>query len=169
MNSVSRLPVFAILALAGCSQSATVATNQAPAPAATTTAPAATTGGDARVGLKAGLHDAAEATQYLRVVSKTKPAPGYEQFTHSDIAFTGKYAVQGTYGGFTIWDVSNPGSPVLASAYKCPASQNDVSVYKQQLLFMSAEAFNGRLDCGSTPFTQPGISRGDRTGADPEM
>jgi hypothetical protein len=62
--------------------------------------------------------------------------------------------VQGTYGGFAIWDVSNPAAPVLASQYSCPASQNDISVYRQQLLFMSAEAYNGRLDCGSEGIPQ---------------
>ena len=34
------------------------------------------------------------------------------------------------------------------TAYYCPASQSDVSVYKN-LLFVSAEGNNGRLDCGA--------------------
>src|SRR5688572_22612184 len=37
-------------------------------------------------------------------------------------------------------------SPVLVTAYTCPASQNDVSVFRN-LMFMSAEATNGRTDC----------------------
>jgi hypothetical protein len=45
-----------------------------------------------------------------------------------------------------VWDISNPSSPKLVVAYECPASQNDVSVYKN-LMFMSAEAQNGRIDC----------------------
>jgi hypothetical protein len=94
------------------------------------------------------MFDAAEASSNLQVLSKTRPAPGFEEFTHSDISFTGPYAVQGTYGGFAIWDVSAPATPTLVSQYGCPASQNDVSVYQQRLLFMSAEAYNGRLDCG---------------------
>ena len=67
--------------------------------------------------------------------------------THSDLAFTGKYAIQGNYNGFEIYDISNPAKPVLVQSYLCPASQNDVSVYRN-LLFMSAEAGNSRTDCG---------------------
>jgi hypothetical protein len=58
----------------------------------------------------------------------------------------GNYAIQGNYNGPVIWDMTNPASPVMVTAYTCPASQNDVSVYKN-LLFMSAEANNGRIDC----------------------
>jgi hypothetical protein len=58
----------------------------------------------------------------------------------------GKYAVQGNYNGFEIWDISNPEKPVLANAYTCPASQNDISVFRN-LLFMSSEATNSRQDC----------------------
>ena len=36
---------------------------------------------------------------------------------------------------------------MLAQSYLCPASQNDVSVYKN-LLFMSSESPNSRTDCG---------------------
>ncbi len=36
---------------------------------------------------------------------------------------------------------------MLAQTYLCPASQNDVSVFRN-LLFMSAEATNSRADCG---------------------
>jgi hypothetical protein len=142
---LSRWVALSLLVLSACSRTAS-----APQAAAPARAPAAapSTGPDPRVGLRAGMHDAAEAASNLKVLSKTRPAPGFEGFTHSDISFTGKYAVQGTYGGFTIWDVSNPAAPVLVSTMSCPASQNDVSVFQQRLLFMSAEAYNGRLDCG---------------------
>ena len=50
--------------------------------------------------------------------------------THSDLAFTGNYAIQGNYNGFEIFDISNPAKPVLVQTYVCPASQNDVSVYR---------------------------------------
>ena len=67
--------------------------------------------------------------------------------TNSDLAFTGNYAIQGNYNGFQIWDISNPAKPALTTAYYCPASQSDVSVYKN-LLFVSGEGTTGRLDCG---------------------
>jgi LVIVD repeat len=101
---------------------------------------------DPRVGLPAGRWDAGQAAWNMRLVSTTPPSEASLGATHSDLAFTGKYAIQGNYNGFEIWDLSNPARPVLVNAYTCPASQNDVSVYKN-LLFMSSEATNSRQDC----------------------
>ena len=67
--------------------------------------------------------------------------------THSDIAFIGKYAIQGNYDGYQVWDISNPRDPKLYDEYVCRGSQSDVSVYKN-LIFVSGEATSGRLDCG---------------------
>jgi len=102
---------------------------------------------DPRVGLKAGLWDAAQAAWNIKLVSTTKPSEKFLGSTMSDLAFLGKYAIQGSYDGPQIWDISNPAAPVLKVAYYCPASQSDVSVYRN-LLFVSAEANSGRLDCG---------------------
>jgi hypothetical protein len=103
---------------------------------------------DPRVGLKAGLFDAGEAIWNMRVLSKTPSPPGFLGVTNSDLAFVGKYALQGNYNGFQVWDISNPSAPTLVKAYLCPASQSDVSVYRN-LLFVSAEAPSARLDCGT--------------------
>jgi hypothetical protein len=103
---------------------------------------------DPRVGLRAGLMDAGEAAWNLRVVSATPPAHDFVGVTNSDLAFTGIYAIQGNYNGYQVWDISNPASPTLAEGFVCPASQSDVSVYKN-LLFVSGEGFGGRLDCGA--------------------
>lgn len=135
--------VFARLSLTGAI--AVAAACSSAAPPAATPAPVAS---DPRVGLKAGLMDAGEATFGLKVTAKAVSPPGFLGITNSDLAFTGKYAIQGNYNGPVIWDISNPANPVLVTAYTCPASQNDVSVFKN-LLFLSAEAFNGRLDCGT--------------------
>ena len=101
---------------------------------------------DPRVGLRAGLMDAQEATWNLRVLSRTQPSAKFVGITNSDLAFTGPYAIQGSYAGYQIWDISNPSHPSLKTAYYCPASQSDVSVYKN-LLFVSGEGLGGRLDC----------------------
>ncbi len=101
---------------------------------------------DPRIGLKAGMWDAQQAAWNLRMISTTPPSKDSLGATHSDLAFTGKYAIQGNYNGFEIWDISNPAKPVLASAYVCPASQNDVSVYRN-LIFMSSESTGSRTDC----------------------
>jgi len=103
---------------------------------------------DPRVGLKAGLWNAGEAAWNLRVVSHTHPSEKFMNVTNSDLAFTGNDVIQGSYNGYQVWDISNPAAPVLKTAEVCPASQSDVSVYKN-LLFVSGEGNGGRLDCGS--------------------
>ena len=102
---------------------------------------------DPRVGLKPGWWDAAQAAWNMNMVSTTPPSGKSLGATHSDLAFSGRYAIQGQYNGFDIYDISNPEKPLLVQQYLCPASQNDVSVYKN-LLFMSSEATNSRTDCG---------------------
>ena len=129
---------FGSLTAAGCASSA-----PAPMPAAPVM-PAA----DPRVGLKAGQWDAAEAAWNLRLVSTTRPSEQFAGVTNSDMSFTGNYVIQGNYNGFQVWDVSNPAKPSLKVGFLCPASQSDVSVYKN-LLFVSGEGNSGRLDCGT--------------------
>ncbi len=103
---------------------------------------------DPRVGLRAGMFDAEEAAWNLRLVSTTPPSEKFLGSTNSDLSFSGKYAIQGNYNGFQVWDISNPAKPTLKIAYLCPASQSDVSVYRH-LLFVSGEGNSGRLDCGT--------------------
>ncbi|MCE9601183.1 MAG: hypothetical protein K8S21_03085 [Gemmatimonadetes bacterium] len=109
---------------------------------------------DRRVGLSAGLFNAGEAVSGLKVVAKAVSPPGFIGQTNSDMAFTGNYVIQGNYNGPVVWDISNPAAPRMVVAFTCPASQNDVSVYRN-LMFMSAEANNGRVDCtpGGVPDT----------------
>ena len=103
---------------------------------------------DPRIGLKAGAADAGQAAWNMRLMSATPPSTKFVGSTNSDLAFTGPYAIQGSYNGYQIWDVSNPSQVTLKTAYFCPASQSDVSVYKN-LLFVSGESNTGRLDCGA--------------------
>jgi hypothetical protein len=103
---------------------------------------------DPRVGLKAGLFDAGEAIWNLKLTSTTPPPQEFLGVTNSDLAFIGNYAIQGNYNGFQVWDISNPAKPTLVKGFVCPASQSDVSVYKN-LLFVSGEGLGGRLDCGT--------------------
>ncbi len=103
---------------------------------------------DARVGLRGGLYNAQEAVSNMKVTGEARTPPAMGGEWNSDITFTGKYAIQGNFGGLVIWDMSDPTKPQLVTAYHCPASQNDVSVYRN-LMFMSVEANNGRTDCMS--------------------
>ena len=145
---------------------------------------------DPRVGLKAGLYDAGEASSGLeRLVSLPKPAgfapdlasiaafdaaptpppppagtppPRGPQSgpranyggTNSDLAFHGSTLIVGNYSGINFYDISNPAKIKLITSVVCPGGQGDVSVYGH-LLFMSVEAANGRLDCGTQGFPTP--------------
>ncbi|HEX5830932.1 MAG TPA: hypothetical protein VFY16_08135, partial [Gemmatimonadaceae bacterium] len=142
-----RLPALALAlsAVTACAGSTAATSAGAPAPVAMS---AAAPTPDPRVGLRAGLMDAAEAVWNLRVVSKTPSPEPFASSTNSDLAFSGHYAIQGNYSGWQIWDISNPSRPDLVSGFVCPASQSDVSVYKN-LLFVSGEGLTGRLDCGT--------------------
>ena len=109
---------------------------------------------DPRVGLKPGRWDAGQAAWNMRMLSTTPPTGKVLGATHSDLAFTGNLVIMGNYNGFEIFDISNPSKPVLMQTYLCPASQNDVSVYRN-LLFMSSEATNSRADCGFEGVPEP--------------
>ena len=72
-------------------------------------------------------------------------------FANSDLAFQGNHLFQGNFYGVNIYDISNPAKTTLLTSLVCPGGQGDVSVYKN-LLFMSVEMPNGRLDCGAQGF-----------------
>lgn len=142
-RSLTSLVVLGALSLAGCTGASSGGAGAMPAPNMATTPPSP----DPRVGLKAGKTDPGVAAWNMRLVSNTPSPPGFET-TNSDLAFRGEYALQGNYNGFMIWDIRNLKKPVIAKSYLCPASQSDVSVYKN-LYFVSSEGLTGRLDCGN--------------------
>ncbi|HTA22401.1 MAG TPA: hypothetical protein VK763_02625 [Terriglobales bacterium] len=72
-------------------------------------------------------------------------------FGNSDLAFEGAHLFQGNFYGVSIYDISNPANTKLLTSMVCPGGQGDVSVYKN-LMFMSVEMPNGRLDCGVEGF-----------------
>jgi len=146
------------LALSACASSSSGDMSTMPAPNASTQPAEQMTGGppdpDPRVGLGAGLWDAEEAIWNLRMVSTTPSPEPFAGVTNSDLAFLGDYAIQGNYNGFQVWDISDPAEPELVKGYFCPASQSDVSVYRN-LLFVSGEGLSGRLDCGGEGVEDP--------------
>src|SRR5450432_312646 len=135
---------------------------------------------DPRIGLKGGLQDAAEAAFGLeRIASLPKP-PGFNTVvtptappeppqgsgrpspppaiqygsTNSDLAFSGNHLFVGNYNGINFYDIDSPREVKLRTSLVCPGGQGDVSVYGH-LLFMSAEAVNGRIDCGTQGIPLP--------------
>jgi hypothetical protein len=145
MSLVKLSPAIGLLFVAACARTTTSSGTTVPSPTVSMSAAAPTR--DPRVGLRAGQMDAEEAVSNLKVLSKNPPTGQFVGSTNSDLAFIGKYAIQGNYNGFQVWDVANPSQPTLVKGYYCPASQSDVSVYKN-LLFVSGEGLGGRLDCG---------------------
>jgi hypothetical protein len=157
MASVSRTSsklvvgaVMVSLAITGCARSSQLGSMAGPeqqgmpdlsTPLITAPSP------DPRVGLKAGLQDAGSAIWIMKMVSHTASPEGFAGITNSDLGFSGNNVFQGNYNGFQIWDISNPSQPRLRTSKICPASQSDVSVFRN-LLFVSAEAPSARLDCG---------------------
>jgi hypothetical protein len=72
-------------------------------------------------------------------------------FANSDMAFQGNHLFLGNFYGVNIYDISNPAQTNLLTSMICPGGQGDVSVYKN-LMFMSVEMTNGRIDCGVQGF-----------------
>lgn len=140
--SLPSLLVIGAVGAAGCAQASSSGAGGTPAPVMSTTPPSP----DPRVGLKAGKTDAGVAAWNMRLVSNTPSPAGFET-TNSDLAFRGNHVFLGNYNGFMVWDMSNPRKPSLVKSHLCPASQSDVSVYRN-LLFVSGEGLTGRLDCG---------------------
>jgi len=84
-------------------------------------------------------------------------------FANSDLAFQGNHLFLGNFYGVNIFDISNPANTTLVTSMVCPGGQGDVSVYKN-LMFMSVEMPNGRIDCGADGFApqapKPGAPQG---------
>jgi hypothetical protein len=69
---------------------------------------------------------------------------------NTDIAFWGNRAYQGDYGGFRIFDISNPASPTLIKSFDCYGPQNDPVVWQNKLLFLAVDRTLTGPQCGAT-------------------
>ncbi len=65
---------------------------------------------------------------------------------HTDIAFWGKHAFQGSWLGFNIRDISAPGNPKQVSFTSCTGSQGDVVVWENVLV----RTWNSPASLGAT-------------------
>jgi hypothetical protein len=72
-------------------------------------------------------------------------------FANSDLAFQRNRLFLGNFYGINIYDISEPAKAKLLTSMICPGGQGDPSVYGN-LMFMSVEMTNGRLDCGTQSF-----------------
>lgn len=132
---------------------------------------------DERTTLAPGIYDAGEASSGLALEHTLAPPPGFFDpdaifappttreeaeayrnnpprysplaLANSDMAVSGGRLFVGNFNGFNIYDISGAGAPELVTSVVCPGGQGDVSVHGN-LLFMSVEQNNGRLDCGAS-------------------
>jgi hypothetical protein len=86
-----------------------------------------------------------------KIPKPMQPVIAQLAFANSDFAFQGTHLFQGNFYGVNIYDISNPANLSLVTSLVCPGGQGDPSVYRN-LLFVSVEMPNGRLDCGTQGF-----------------
>jgi hypothetical protein len=109
---------------------------------------------DPRVKLSAGAENAGIAAKHMELVSHLPKPEGFGGisgglgFANSDFAFQKNTLFLGNFNGFNFYDIEDPRKPRLRLAHPCPGGQGDLSVFRH-LLFMSVEATNGRIDCGT--------------------
>jgi hypothetical protein len=149
---------------------------------------------DPRIGLKPGLFNAGEAIFGLQKIASLPKPPGFAPdpnappppppanppaggrggrgptidtgSVNSDLAFNGNHLFVGNYNGINFYDIDNPTKIKLGTSLVCPGGQGDVSVYGH-LLFMSAEAMNGRIDCGTQGIPVPAAAAAPEPTVDP--
>lgn len=114
---------------------------------------------DPRSTLKPGRFDAGVAASNMKLVSFSPKPAQFDtvsglKFINSDMAFGTHYAYQANFAGFTIWDISDPTKPAIASVVKCITSQGDPSIWGK-LLFISAEGGGNRNDCSDGGVQDP--------------
>ena len=68
-------------------------------------------------------------------------------FSNTDMAFSGDILAAGNYHGINLYRLSDAAEPELISSIVCPGGQGDVSIVGN-LMLMSVESTNGRVDCG---------------------
>ncbi len=95
-------------------------------------------------------------------------SPANTHVTSSDIAFWGDLAYVGDYGGFRIFDVSDP-EPEQVSDVRCYGPQGDPSVFdrdgdgKADTLVLSVDSVLAGSQCGAAP-----VSKNPATGRYPD-
>ncbi|HSH44417.1 MAG TPA: hypothetical protein VK966_01040, partial [Longimicrobiales bacterium] len=158
-------PILAFaLAFAGCAATPEATSDATPAPTRPASQAAVDRGPDPREGLAAGWMDAESAISNMELLATLERPEGFYDATdlgsillaNSDMAYQGDYLYMGNFHGLQVFDVANPANPQLVTALPCPGGQGDVSVY-ENLLFMSVEMPNGRVDCGEAGSMRPGV------------
>ncbi|MBA2730941.1 MAG: hypothetical protein H0U48_09360, partial [Euzebyaceae bacterium] len=102
---------------------------------------------DSGADLQPGETDSSRNIRLIGNLRKTGPLAGDTSY-NSDLAFWGKYAIQGNYEGFQITNISSRRHPRIVAQVDCPGSQNDVSVW-ENLIFTSTDSRRTNDGCDS--------------------
>ena len=86
----------------------------------------------------------------LEPASLVNPAIGNPD-VHTDMAFWGKFAIQGNFDGFNIRDIRDPDSPKQVGRAFCEGGQGDVVVYKNIVVRTWDAPASGTTMCGGQP------------------
>ena len=78
------------------------------------------------------------------------PEPPNGQNIHTDLAFWGKYAFQGSWLGINVRDISAPGNPSQVSFTSCEGNQGDIVVWENVLVRSWNSPALGGEDCDGT-------------------
>lgn len=88
--------------------------------------------------------DEGEARPGAGETSRRSP---FLSFSNTDMAFSGDLLAAGNYHGVNLYRLGADAEPQLISSIVCPGGQGDVSIVGD-LMLMSVESTNGRVDCG---------------------
>jgi len=108
---------------------------------------------------RVGLAEGAQAALGMELVTAVEKPEGFNLppgippdaailWANSDLAFQDDLVFVGNFFGFNVYDISDPAHPALRKSVLCPGGQGDLSVHRD-LLFMSVEMPNGRIDCAN--------------------
>ncbi|MGH3060934.1 MAG: hypothetical protein ACRDNA_05910, partial [Gaiellaceae bacterium] len=86
----------------------------------------------------------------LEPASLLNPAIGNPDI-HTDIAFWGKFAIQGNWDGFNIRNIAAPGNPKQVGRAFCNGAQGDVVVWKNIVVRTWDAPASGTTTCGGEP------------------
>lgn len=79
------------------------------------------------------------------------PQPAHAPFGGTDLAFWGTRAYAGSFGGFRILDIEQPANPEVLADVPCVGAQGDVSVWGNELVFVSVDDPLTSPRCGGRP------------------
>jgi hypothetical protein len=98
--------------------------------------------------------DEVDSSRNVELIANIPRNGGDAGAFHSDIAFWGDLAIQGSYGGLNIYDISKPQKPAFLTEFICPGGQGDPSVSPDgTLVFLSVDSSRSDDGCSSSPQT----------------